>query len=479
MIRCLSDMGLRYIDLFAGCGGLSLGLEKAGFELVLAVEKSDMAAESFYHNLIKRLASADEWKDFCSLPHAEQAKGGLIVKELAVVLEDEALLAALREAELDLVAGGPPCQGFSMAGRRNPTDQRNRLPWDFLDFVEAVQPKAVLIENVVGINRDFNKHGAKAPFYELATALSQTVPGFFVQPLHLNAAHFGVPEHRPRMILAGVRHDLVSTDAPLGVADLWASQTGQSLFDMSLPILAPRVAREATRTVDDALWDLDDQGYAIPSRTGRYTEPAGAYAAALRFDPSWFPPAAGEIAPLISPPNHTLRRHTPETSLRFSLYQYLSAHRFSSNLLNIPRRDGTSDAAKLGELRAALAPAPLPAKTSDGTVIARSLDDLVALVMSLGTRKHSQRSLRADRPSPTVLSLPDDFVHPVSPRTLSVRELARLQSFPDLFEFRAKETTGSLRRRFEVPQYTQVGNAVPPFMAHALGQALAMVLTST
>jgi DNA (cytosine-5)-methyltransferase 1 len=74
------------------------------------------------------------------------------------------------------------------------------------------------------------------------------------------------------------------------------------------------------------------------------------------------------------------------------------------------------------------------------------------------------------------VSLPDDFVHPVEPRVPTVRELARFQSFPDSFEFRAKETTGAHRRRFEVPQYTQVGNAVPPLLARALGVHLHAIL---
>ena len=102
--------------------------------------------------------------------------------------------------------------------------------------------------------------------------------------------------------------------------------------------------------------------------------------------------------------------------------------------------------------------AQFPAKSPDGCTIAKNIDELVTLIIDLGTKKHSQRPLNWDSPAPTVVSLPDDFVHPSQPRTLTVREMARFQSFPDSFEFRAKETTGSLRRRFEVPQYTQVGN---------------------
>ena len=103
-------------------------------------------------------------------------------------------------------------------------------------------------------------------------------------------------------------------------------------------------------------------------------------------------------------------------------------------------------------------------------------DNLVDVVMRLDTRKHTQRVVPAGAPAPTVVTLPDDYVHPVENRIMTVRELARFQSFPDWFEFRSKETTGSHRRKVEIPQYSQVGNAVPPLMAQAIGELLVNVL---
>ena len=98
-----------FIDLFAGCGGLSLGLEKAGFRSVLAVEKSEMAAETYYHNFIKRLPSGDlgkrEWADYCQLPLNEQVRRGLAVNELGNVLSNSGVLDELRLRDIDLVAG--------------------------------------------------------------------------------------------------------------------------------------------------------------------------------------------------------------------------------------------------------------------------------------------------------------------------------------------------------------------------------------
>ena len=90
----------------------------------------------------------------------------------------------------------------------------------------------------------------------------------------------------------------------------------------------------------------------------------------------------------------------------------------------------------------------------------------------LGTKKRSFTPLHPDLPARTITTLPDDLLHYSEPRILTVRENARLQSFPDWFEFQGKYTTGGKRRKFECPRYTQVGNAVPPLMAEALGHII-------
>ena len=96
------------------------------------------------------------------------------------------------------------------------------------------------------------------------------------------------------------------------------------------------------------------------------------------------------------------------------------------------------------------------------------------IIQSVQSKKHSQKALHPQKPSPAVLGSPDDTCHYAEKvttlRTLTVRELARIQSFPDWFEFRSKVTTGGTCRRYEVPQYTQVGNAVPPLLGHVLGK---------
>jgi DNA (cytosine-5)-methyltransferase 1 len=103
---------LNYIDLFAGCGGLSLGIESAGFELLFAVEKSPMAAETFYHNFIKNINNDKEWNEYLRKSDEEKLNSKLFVGETLSLLEKPELLEKIKSkiGELDLIVGGPPCQ---------------------------------------------------------------------------------------------------------------------------------------------------------------------------------------------------------------------------------------------------------------------------------------------------------------------------------------------------------------------------------
>lgn len=482
--RAHPNRRLRYIDLFAGCGGLSLGLEKAGpaydgFDLVFAVEKSDMAAETFFHNFIQRIDDPTEWKQHLGLPIREQAERGLVVRELKALLDDREFLASLRLEDIDLVAGGPPCQGFSMAGLRNPDDLRNELPWQFLEFVEAVSPRAVVIENVVGINQDFDKRGQPAPFTQLGMQLEKTGLGYVVQRLRLNAQHFGVPQHRPRMVLIGLRTDIAAALDVSTTDEVWKSGVDAPLGGRSLVPDARFVGN--SRTVEQALWDIRE-AYEAGPRDGAYAKPGHDYAKTMRSDTDWFPPAARdaeEKAPG-TPPNHKRARHSEKTTRRFKLYQYLAECDIPVNVVTVdedsPEFERVERDIRLHLQSPSSSRPRFPWRMPDGSMLARSASDVVRLVKELHTKKHSQRPLHGDKPSPTVLTLPDDFVHYQEPRIHTVRELARLQSFPDTFVFRAKETTGSSRRRFEVPQYTQVGNAVPPMLGKAIGDKLHSLL---
>lgn len=462
---------MKYIDLFAGCGGLSLGLEQAGFELALAVEKSDMAAETFYHNFIKPLDTKEEWASFCSKTPAEQAREKVVVGELRSVLDNDAIMESLVEQDIALIAGGPPCQGFSMAGRRNPADKRNQLPWQFLEMVERISPKAVIMENVVGMRQRFEKHGEDAPFEQLQAALGSLDSvggGYEVQPVQLNAMHFGAPQHRPRVMLIALRKDIAKKAGITTASNVWRSEFDNTNVEAlgDRPQLAPKgeFFDETILTVRDALWDVGPNNYAVGPSSKRYESKKNWFAKEMR--------GLGERNDTGILPNQRLRNHSEKIEQRFRIYQVLQQHSISSKILNIPSDKELSQQEKSKAITKELRGVSFPCKSPDGAVVAKSARELRGLILSLGTRKHSQRPLSGDSPAPTVLSLPDDFVHPWEPRTMTVREMARFQTFPDSFEFRSKETTGSHRRRFEVPQYTQVGNAVPPVMAKAVGATL-------
>lgn len=456
---------MKYIDLFAGCGGLSLGLERAGFRLALAVEKSEMASHTFYHNFIKRIYSDEEWKAYDSSSIENQYKHKLISRELSDLLSNEDLINDLKKQEIDLIAGGPPCQGFSLAGRRNPKDVRNKLPWQFLELVEKTDPKAVIIENVVGMSRAFKKHGEEAPFEQLQIALAQTGKGYVIQPIHFNAMHFGVPEHRPRLMILGLRKDIAKKINIHSDGVLWTSGFKDVVKEVPDMAPMPTVKSNEMRTLRDAISDLSSLEKTEKSKN------------ATSFLKEMKNPKIWKLKPLPEDyiPNQTMRNHQDKAVMRFRLYQYLASQGLASNTLNIPAKYERDTAVK--DLKVLLANAELPAIAPDGTKLADDIKGLIALIFELKTKKHSQRPLNWDKPSPTVVTLPDDYVHPSEPRIFTVRELARMQSFPDDFEFKSKETTGSERRRFEVPQYSQVGNAVAPLAAYAVGKRFYEILS--
>ena len=460
------------VDLFAGCGGLSLGLERAGFEPSAAIELSPMAAETYFRNFHRRGEPwrQDEWSRHLLLPPAEQAQsGGVVVGGIVEAARDERLLEHLAGLRPQLLAGGPPCQGFSTAGRRDPQDVRNRLPWAFLDLVDALEPKAVIVENVVGMSRGNENDGGSPPFDQLRIALSETGPGYVVQPVELNAQYYGVPQNRPRLMLLAVQRvvaDVLGVEAPGG--KVWRSKTYVQArmhgAAMALPRLAPRPTHGWDRplvTSTQALVDLGPRGYVWGPGSEFYDLDLAAYAREMRFDGGWNP----------HPQNHDLRRHAPETVQRFRLLRYLRDHdKAPTRLLShLGPEDNDVTVRRLAQ-----AAGIDPRETLSG--VCRDGETVIDAIVRLRTRKHSQRVLAADQPAATVVTIPDDHIHPLEDRLMSVRELGRFQSFPDWFEFMGKVTTGGHRRRFEVPQYSQVGNAVPPLLAEAVGTHIRSLL---
>ncbi|TFB84294.1 DNA cytosine methyltransferase [Cryobacterium algoricola] len=453
-----------YVDLFAGCGGLSLGLRRAGGTHVMAVEKSPMASETYFKNQLNR--SNFEWRKHLERGVTEQGAHGLIVGTVESLLDDAATMSRMAHAQLDLVAGGPPCQGFSLAGRRRSSDPRNQLAWQFLRFVDATNPRFVIIENVVGMHRKFHATSSQSPFDSLRKALAeQGTKGYRVQGVLVNAKHYGAPQSRPRMMLIGVREDVAQE---LGVVP--STSILESGFSDESPFVAKsllprgRVIRNEVRTVAEAIGDLDP-GIDHMERLG----PKTGYIEEISDSARWHLTAAdvrsdGREARRA---NTELRSHRPSTVQLFRLLKILKRYQAVAAARKAKMGDFTDEAS--APLREIMARIDFPVSSPDGILKAENEAAFFQLIRDHLTLKHSQTVLDWTEPSRTVVTIPDDYIHPLLPRTFSVRELARLQGFPDAFEFYGKVTTGGESRRVDVPQYSQVGNAVSPFVGTALG----------
>lgn len=391
-----------FIDLFSGCGGLSLGLLQAGFECRFAVEAHDDAFASYRHNLIDRPAFTHAWPEWLKLaPH-----------DIAALVRDKRHELAAMRGTVDLIAGGPPCQGFSTNGRRNPDDPRSKMVEAYLEVVALVRPSLVLIENVRGFTSMPYSTGGT---YSDAVKAKLATLGYDAWADVLIASDFGVPQRRPRYIciaapkgsLPGIdpiarlrtaRHKFLSTKG-LGVTPITASE---AISDLALQGDAPKA---------DPEWGA--RGFSAVSRHEKSS--LSRYQEIMR---------AGCVG---QPTDRRIPRHSEATSKRMR------------NILDTctPGRNIT------------------PAQRE-----------------RLGIGKRSITPLDGNAAAPTVTTLPDDFIHYSDARTMSVRELARLQSFPDWFAFQGPYTSGGPRRQSACPRYTQVGNAVPPMLAEAIGETL-------
>jgi DNA (cytosine-5)-methyltransferase 1 len=395
---------------------------------------------------------------------------------------DHPILFERRFGSIDLLAGGPPCQSFSLAGKRQKDNPRNRLFEAFVAVVKIVRPKVVLFENVLGITHPFiDEAGDKwHPWHEVCRAFRKA--GYLPVPSLVNADDFGVPQSRQRFILVAVSDEIAQkvTGSALGKGGLAeALHRARTRYENSdndrellfraetdidrgfwpfplFPLPNSLQAKDKV-TVRSAIEDL-----LSIERDGTHVQ--GKYAA--RLDKLLKPPA-GILAPVI-PPNHGRRNHGERTRARFRLLQTLAAEGFrAKSMVEVAKKQG--EALRLLVGKSLFVPLP------DGTYVERDQAgtyEVLRLIDSLASAKNVQKCLNPEKPAGAQLSIPDDSVHWEAERVLTIREMARIQSFPDWFEFRSKETTGGSSRAFEVPQYTQVGNAVPPLLALAFGTAI-------
>ena len=435
------------IDLFCGAGGCSEGLIQAGFHILFSSDISDMVELTYRHRheqlgLIQGINTWFERSDIRDLT-------GDTIRQRISELE---IFQGQPIPEIDLMIGGPSCQGFSRAGRRDQNDPRNMLFGEYVRVINEVQPRYIVLENVegfmdmqfmgyVGITGITYPDGSVTP--DILRSELEIIGYHTLEPQILNAAAFGVPQRRNRAIFIGYRD---GQNVPQYPTPLLTEENYVTLKDAIGDLITnPSIRRRVNRT---------RSSYQIESATGRTPDIHGN------------PIPVGRTLTCTA-----LSNVTNIVTERFSLFQQGES---GSNLKKRVMAHGIDISDK---------PALLEFCSNQFEM---SVEEVIRLFLNheateeqievLLTKKNIRQRWDENQPSATIVSIPDDYISPWEPRTFSVREMARCQSFDDSFEFLGKRTTGGLLRRTEVPQYTQVGNAVPPLLAKAIVQEILRVL---
>lgn len=387
---------MNYIDLFAGCGGLSFGLHNAGLKGIFAIEKNEDAFETLNTNLIENRNHFD-WPNWLE-------KKNWDINELIDQHLDN--LTQLK-GKVDLIVGGPPCQGFSLAGKRDSEDIRNKLSESYIEFVKIIRPRMIFFENVHGFTVAFKKNlNSNDEPYSVRLVKTLQKLGYKVDFKVIDFSHYGIPQRRKRFILFATIND----DAKRFFAKL----------DDNVNPFLDEYGIKSPITVKQAIGDLERRNGVIDSPdkkgfyNGKYSRKKNNYQILMRKNLD-----KGAL-----PDSHRFANHKMDTIMLFDSLM----------------------------------------KASDSSF---RITPKMGLVKEL--KKRGVTPLKEKTVCPTLTSIPDDFIHYNEPRIMTVREHARIQSFPDDFLFKGKYTTGGERRKFEVPRYTQVANAVPPLFAEQVG----------
>jgi len=435
------------VDLFAGCGGLSQGFENASFTPVFVNELNHDALSTY---LINRQHSLGGLPFSDNEALRENDAQNLQGKRLEALISDLTNIPEIdfrfdtsanrAGSTLDVLAGGPPCQGYSGIGiRRSYSVDRKEIPSNQLyqrmaEIIGRLRPRIFLFENVRGLlNAKWTKEGGE-PIWPDVKATFRAIPGYEVRWSLVYAKDYGVPQNRPRVLLVGIRKDILEScdflepnacaeDAVrCGFLPLPTLGEYPDLFDLLGDLEDPEV-NQIMRFGEFPPGKFETISYPHPAKTKIQK--------ALRAAPHWNPKAKVELT------EQEYSKHKPAVVQKF-------IHMLENN----------------GEIPS-----------------------------QFQTKKFSQRVLRKRwgnyEPNITATSLADDYVHYSQPRVLTVREWARLQLFPDWYQFSGKRTTGGLRRAGnpqeglfdrEVPKYTQIGNAVPVGLAERVGAHFRSVL---
>lgn len=409
------------IDLFAGCGGLSLGFEQAGFETLLVNEINKNARDTYILN---------------------RPKGSYEVSEDVNDLSDKQLRHYLKKWKeqgidnVDVVCGGPPCQGYSGIGHRRSFDitkeeiPSNHLYGQMARVIKVVKPKVFLFENVKGLlSGRWTPKGTKGEIFQDVLKELSSIPNYEVEWSLVYAKDFGVPQNRPRVLVVGIRKDLYKK-VPWGKYKPENYRPKNIDENAQLKGMLP-IGDSKPPTVPEILGDLVDGNY-LRGETTQYLSDA---------------------------------KNSVQTSLR---------------------KKGRKVAAKgdpLTEQQYGKHASHIVEK------FRYMIENNGEIPTSMQTKKFAQRVLpkkwKESGPNITATSLPDDYVHYKQPRVPTVREWARLQTFPDWYQFAGPRTTGGRRRAGDpdaglwdrdVPKYTQIGNAVPVFLANSVGKHIKSII---
>ncbi|MEL6929804.1 MAG: DNA cytosine methyltransferase [Cyanobacteria bacterium J06600_6] len=388
------------VDLFAGAGGMTLGFEQAGFDVLAAVELDPIHASVHEYNF-------PFWTTICRSVSETSAQEIRQKSEIG-------------DRDIDVVFGGPPCQGFSLMGKRDVTDDRNSLVLSFLRLVVDLKPKYFVMENVRGMTIGKQKQVLErvmSEFEERGYQIKQ-------QPLVLNAADYGVPQNRQRLFLLGCRQGLPLPNYPLAKTlgqRLTKKQKQDTDQKTSLSPDTEKKSTPKTPTVAEAISDLPE--------ANDYPE--------LKLQ-DWVVASHGK------PSEYAHRLRVP--AIVENNYAYHRAYR--PELLTCSRRTNHTSQTIARFARTT------PGKSDRISHFYRL--DLAGLCTTLRAGTASNRgAFTSPRP-----------IHPITPRCITVREAARLHSYPDWFMFHATKWHG----------FRQIGNSVPPLLAQAVAEEIIRVL---
>ncbi|MFT5686127.1 MAG: DNA (cytosine-5)-methyltransferase 1 [Myxococcota bacterium] len=432
------------VSLFSGCGGLDLGFQAAGGRITYACDRSEHAVRCYRHNLGEHCHQRD--------------------------VTSEAFTNDIEQLDsTDVVLGGFPCQGFSKAGPKRKDDARNHLYRSMQAAVLRLKPAVFVAENVDGIQQNFGGEFVK----QIRAAFQSSDVAYDVHYQVLDAAHYGVPQHRRRAFFVGVRRHSSGSPAFQWPTHTRKRRTRNGEFTLAkVPQPLPHAATDlpAPATVREAIADLEDQESAVADHrtTGRWPEK---YEHVFR--------AIGTGQKLCNVRHASTSVYTwqiPETfgattATQRVVLKTISKHRRRRVYGSIPNGNPIPvvEIARLTGLDPAAVAADCAVLETAGYLKPKLGGyDLKGAMFCSGLFKRP----RWDEPAPTILTnfhSPRYFLHPELNRPFTLRECARMQSFKDSFEFLASGIS-------LVEGYRLVGNAVPPKLAEAIGRSVADVV---